>query len=171
MEALRFKGPRTDLDGTTVQGPVEVTAANPLPVSATIDTGDLATEASLQNLITAVSQPATEIPHEALDATLDVTHANVSRTGAGETTMVSATSSQTTRLHEYIVTVPGAGTVEIRDGASGTALVKHIFAAADGVGREFNGRPWGVTTANTALIFYWSGSGEANIDFFYKKSA
>jgi hypothetical protein len=98
-----------------------------------------------------------------------LTNGNVSQTGSGATQMVAAASGETTRLHRYTVTVPGAGTVEIRDNT--TAIRKHIFPAAGGIVREFSDRPHAKTTANTALNFYWSGSGEANIDFEYVRSA
>jgi hypothetical protein len=98
-----------------------------------------------------------------------LTSGNVSRTGSGVTEMVAAASGETARLHRYAVTVPGAGTVEIRDGS--TAIRKHVFPAAGGMVREFSDRPYAKTTANTALNFYWSGSGEANIDFEYVRSA
>lgn len=161
---IRFK----DVDN----GPDKrVSTDDPLPTTSTGPAGAaLATEETLGNVETALTTPATSIPHFGLDATLDYTPGNVSRSGAGETTMVSATASQTTRLYQYAVTVPAAGTVEIRDGASGTVKRKHIFAAAGGIVRDDRaGRPWAVTTANTALVFYYSGTGEANIDFDYVK--
>lgn len=132
---------------------------------------DLATEATLLDVLTALETPATALPPTPLMTTSDMLHGNVSRTGAGETEMVNQVSGQTTKLYMYALTVPGAGTVEIRDGTAGTVLRKHVFSAAGGIVLDFNSRPYAKTTANTDLTFYWSGSGEANIDFDYVTSA
>lgn len=123
----------------------------------------------LQLQSTLLGTPATELPKRPLLSASDLTYAAVSRSGAGETTMVSATASQTTKLYRYSVTTPAAGTVEIRDGASGTALRKHVFPAAGGLVMDLMERPYAKTTANTALVFYWSGTGQAEIEFDHVK--
>lgn len=127
--------------------------------------------AAVEGVQAALEAPVDELPPEPLMPDSDMTAGNVSRSGAGETSMVAATTAQTTKLYCYAVTVPGAGTVEIRDGAGGAALRKHIFPATGGIIRDVRSRPYAKTTANTALMFYWSGSGEANIDFDYVKGA
>lgn len=156
------------------QATVNVDPATGLPPAGAGD----ASEATLQLILTEIGDTNTllgttvdTLAETPLMAASDLTGHNVSRTGAGETSMVAAVASQTTRVHAYAVTVPGAGTVEIRSGASGTVLRKHIFPAAGGLERNHRERPYGKTGANTALMFYWSGSGEAHIDFDYVTSA
>lgn len=131
-----------------------------------------ALEATQASVLAELQTPSTSQPDFELADASDLTSAAVSRNGAGETTMVTATASQTTRLHQYSIVVPAAGTVEIRDGASGAVLRKHVFSAANmGIDKHFRVRPYAKTTVNTALIFYWSGTGQAEIEFDYIKSA
>lgn len=127
--------------------------------------------AVLEDIETALTAPVSELPKTPLLSESDMVAGNVSRTGAGETTMVAAVSGQTTKLHAYAVTVPGPGTVEIRNGTGGTVLRKHVFPDKGGLIRDERERPYAKTGTNTALVFYWSGSGEANIDFDTKTGA
>lgn len=156
--------------GSNNIGDVDV-ASSALPTGASTSANQTSALTKLDTLHTDLTTPATELPKTPLMGTSDLTASNVSRSGVGETSMVAATTSQTTKLYGYAVTVPGAGTVEVRDGVGGTALRKHIFPAAGGIIRDVRSRPYAKTTANTALVFYWSGTGEANIDFDYVTGA
>lgn len=155
-----------------------VSVANPLPVLASIDTGDLATDASVQDVTAEVAGlradlavPASSVPHEALDATSDLTRVYDDGSTAAEESLVGATASQTTRVHRIIATADAACNIELRDGSGGTVLRKLHFPAAGGYVLDFNARPWAVTTANTALYWYRSAAVACTIEADYVKSA
>jgi hypothetical protein len=132
--------------------------------------GEVANTALLTEIRDILNTPLSETPPPSTELTSELSVGNVSRTGAGETTMAAAVASQTTKLYEYAVTVPGAGTIEIRNGAGGTVLRKHVFPDKGGLHKSFRSRPYAVTGVNTALVFYWSGTGEANIDYDFETS-
>ena len=86
-----------------------------------------------------------------LRATSDLTGLRINNAAAsGDTALVSATASQTTRVHRMKLSVAGACIVQIRDGA--TVLEAFNFAGVGGgIVLDFSERPWYITTANTAL--------------------
>lgn len=138
--------------------------------------GDLAKDQTLQSSIDKENEILQELQTPVDNAnfvpllnTSGMQSHNVSRTGAGVEVMVGAQAGEVTRLYRYAITVPGAGTVEIRSGTD--VRRRHKFPSSNGGGivRDLSSRPYAVTDANTALNFYWSGSGEAHIDFEYTR--
>lgn len=126
---------------------------------------------SLTTIATALTTTATSIPHFGLDTTSDLTHAFVTSSSSGEQDMVTATASQTTRLHRFTITAAAATVVELRDGASGTALKTIEFPAAGAYTYDFDPRPYAKTTANTKLVRNSTVATKVTIDFEYIKSA
>ena len=165
----------TEADDVTIVDPETGTGlgttANPFKMAAA-DGAALATEATLDDVKTALETPATSLPHFALDATKDQTHAFVTSSSSGEQDMVTATASQTIRLYGFTITAAAATVVELRDGASGTALKTIVFPAAGAyVYDQQNGRPWLVCTSNTKLVRNSTVATLVTIDFDYVKAA
>lgn len=149
-----------------------VTAANPMPVTASGASGAaLATEVTLDRVADAVEATASSIPHFALDTTSDLTYFFDTSSASGERTLVSATASQTTRVYRMVITAAAATVIELRDGASGTALWTIEFPAAGAYTFDFDPRPWAKTTANTALIRNSTVATKVTIALWYVKSA
>lgn len=158
--------------GASGAGDTRVSAANPLPVTSTGGSGaELATEITLDAVLTELQTPATSMPHVALDTTSDLTYVFDTSSASGERTLVSATASQTTRVHRMVITAAAATVIEIRDGASGTALWSIEFPAAGAYTFDFDPRPWAKTTANTALIRNSTVATKVTIALWYVKSA
>jgi len=132
---------------------------------------DLATEATALDILTALQTPAAELPETPLMPTSDLTHAFVTSSSSGEQDMVSATASQTTKLYAFTITAAAATVVEIRDGASGTALKTIEFPAAGAYVYDLRERPYAKTTANTKLVRNSTVATKVTIDFDYVKSA
>ena len=155
---------------------------NPLPVTGVV-TGAagaaLATEATLADaddklaaIDTKLGTAAISIPHFALDTTSDLTYVFSTGSASGErAALVSATASQTTRVHRMVITAAAATVIELRDGASGTALWSVEFPAAGAYVFDFDPRPWAKTTANTALIMNSTVATKVTIALWYVKSA
>lgn len=136
------------------------------------DQADVATELALLGSIdTTLATPATSLPHFALDATNDLTSVTVTRSTSGETSAVSATASQTTRVHRGHITAAGAVTVSLLDGSGGTVLRKWVFPAAGGWDLIFDPRPYAITSANTALYVSTDAAVAVNFTLDYIKSA
>ncbi len=133
--------------------------------------GTWSQSALLRGIYNLLASNVTSLPHFTLDATSDLSNGNVSRSGTGEIQMLAAGGAGVThKIHRYAIIVPAAGTVEIRDGAvgaSGAMRRKHVFTGKGGIDRIFDPRPYAKGTAATAMSFYWSGTGDANIDFDY----
>jgi hypothetical protein len=121
----------------------------------------------------AVTQPVSiaSQPSEALNATSDLTRAYDDGATAAEESLVSATASQTTRVHRIVATADAACDIELRDGSAGTVLRKLHFPAAGAYVLDFNARPWAKTTANTALFWARSAAVACTIEIDYVKSA
>lgn len=132
---------------------------------------DLALESTLQDVLTALQTPATSLPHFATDTTSDLTHGFSSSSSSGERTLVGAVSGQTTRIYRMTITAAAATVIELRDGASGTALKTMEFPAAGAYVYDFDPRPYVKTTANTALILNSTVATKTTIDFGYITSA
>ena len=132
---------------------------------------DLATETTLDAVLTALETPAAELPPTPLLATTDLTHAFVTSSSSGEQDMVTATASQTTKLYAFTITAAAATVVEIRDGAAGTALRTIEFPAAGAYVFDLRERPWAKTTANTKLVRNSTVATKVTIDFDYVKGA
>lgn len=151
-----------------------IDSSNPVPVSGTVTgaaSAELATEATLDLVLAELEEAATAIPHFALDAASDLTRAYDDGSTAAEESLVSATASQTTRVHRIVATAAGACNIELRDGSAGTVLRKLVFPAAGAYVLDFDPRPWVKTTANTALYWYRSAAVACTIEIDYVKSA
>lgn len=131
----------------------------------------LATEATLEDVLTVLETPAAALPQTPLLTTSDLTRAFDDASTVGEDSLVSASALQTTRGYIITVTSAGAGYIELRDGSAGTALMRIDFPAAGGWVFDLNERPWVKTTANTALYWYRSAAVAMTIDLRYVKSA
>ena len=129
-----------------------------------------AQQTTLDSIDTSLSTPATSIPHFALDTTSDLTYVFDTSSSSGERTLVSATSSQTTRVHRMVITAAAATVIELRDGASGTALWSVEFPAAGAYVFDFDPRPWAKTTANTALIRNSTVATKVTVALWYVKN-
>jgi hypothetical protein len=130
---------------------------------------NLAQDATLQSLVTLLSTPATDLPHEPTDDTSDLTYLQLTRTTSGATDIVAATGGQSTRLHDYEFTCSGPCTVEIINGAS-VSLRKHVMPAAGGYSSGFRTRPWAVTAINQKLQFKTTGAVQVDGQFYTQTS-
>lgn len=178
MEGIRITADVVGLDGVTAKGPVlvEDVAGKRVPTTANLDATatahlsaiETATEASQA----ALEAAATSIPHFALDAASDLSYVFSTGSASGErAALVSATASQTTRVHRMVITAAAATVIELRDGASGTPLWTVEFPAAGAYTFDFDPRPWAKTTANTALIMNSTVATKVTIALWYVKSA
>jgi hypothetical protein len=123
----------------------------------------------LQNIDSAVSTPVSELPPPALSTTKRLARAVASSSTATTTSLVSATASQTTRLHRAIISCAGACLVELLDG---TTNAKTIRFPGSGVAiLDFAAEPWVITSVNTALQFKTSAAVQVDVDVEYVKSA
>jgi len=162
---VRFKDVNRGVDkqvSTTDRLPTESTGASGAALMLD-DTG--------QDILSELQAAATSIPHFALDTTSDLTYAFSSSSSSGEVTLVSATASQTTRVHRMVITAAAATVIELRDGASGSALWTVEFPAAGAYVFDFDPRPWAKTTANTALIRNSTVATKVTVALWYVKSA
>jgi hypothetical protein len=111
MEALRFKGSRTDDDGKTVQGPVEVTPERGLPVEVLGAALDLLTDLLAAMQTEAINVPPT-LP-EPLNGTNAVLGVKVSQTGAGTVTIQTADADEIWDVVGWRLSFSAAGTLTI----------------------------------------------------------
>jgi hypothetical protein len=130
-----------------------------------------ASESTQQEILAELQTPVESVPHEALDATTDLSHSYSTSSASGEVSLVAATASQTTRVHRMVISAAGATTIELRNGASGTALRTIEFPAAGAYVFDFSSRPYLVTTANTALMRNSSAAVKVTVELDYVKSA
>lgn len=110
-------------------------------------------ERMLLTLGTGTGSAATGLgTNDVLLKTTDLTPVLVAISSATTTAIVSATASQTTRVHRMKLRVAGAQVLTIKDGT--TNLEVFTFPAAGGnFILDFSSRPWYSTTAATALNF------------------
>lgn len=102
--------------------------------------------------------------------TIDLTGLHINTAASGDTTLVAAVASQTTRVHRLKISVAGPVVVQIKDGA--TVLdVFHFVGNGRNVILDFSSRPWYVTTANTALVINLSGAVQVDGRVEYVTSA
>lgn len=78
----------------------------------------------------------------------------------GDTTVSTATASQTTRVHRMRLNVAGATTLTVKSGSTTLEVLK--FAGAGFLVYDFATRPWYVTAANQALVI--SNSAAVQVD-------
>lgn len=102
--------------------------------------------------------------------TTGLTGLRIATAVAGDNTLVAAVAGQTTRVHRLKLSVAGAVSVQIKDGA--TVLDVFNFAGVGGsVVLDFSSRPWYVTSANTALVINLSGAVQVDGRVEYVTSA
>lgn len=132
--------------------------------------GDNATE--LGNINTTLGTPSTDIPHFALDATLDITQAAIAFNSTSDQDIVTATASQTTRVHRLRLSFGGACTFSVYSGGSGGTLLEAIDIPAAGIYvLDFDPRPYFITATNEKLTLKTSAAVQVRGTLGYKKSA
>lgn len=95
----------------------------------------------------------------------------ISFSGSGDNTIVSATASQTTRVHRLYIVVAGATSITFKTGA-GTSLTGAMpLAANGGIMMDFSAEPWFVTGTNEAFIINSSAAVQVSGRAEYLKSA
>lgn len=131
------------------------------------------THADDDPVVTALTAAAAakSLPSHELDATTDLTRVFDDGSTAAEESLVTATASQTTRVHRIIATAAGACNIEFRDGSAGSVLRKLVFPAAGAYVLEFDPRPYITTSTNTALYWYRSAAVACSVEVDYVKSA
>lgn len=104
-----------------------------------------------------------------LASTSGLTPYVLSTNTVGDTTVSSATASQTTRVHRMRLNVAGATTLTVKSGATVLEVLK--FAAAGFLVYDFATRPWYTTAANAALVISNSAAVQVDGVVEYVKSA
>lgn len=141
--------------------------------SVATQTSMAAAVTELQGLRTDLATPADSLPPRAPAAKGDATFvrggANIA--AATDTALISATASQTGRLHEIFCTIDGAQTLTFKDGASAfTGGGPFRFPSGGGVLQwAFLEHAYFATSANTALNLTTSTSANVNCRFLTKK--
>lgn len=131
--------------------------------------GDLDT--ALGNIDTTLATPSTDIPHFALDATLDISQAAIAFNSTSDQDIVSATASQTTRVHRLRLSFGGACTFSIYSGGSGGTLLEAIDIPAAGIYvLDFDPRPYFITATSEKLTLKTSAAVQVRGTLGYKKS-
>lgn len=174
---------------TPIYNGLALSDANPLPVSVeNVDasfeaTATAATPTYVEGTSNPLSQDLTGrlrvfpsnanttpiFTEDAALTTSDLTSAVVDISTATTTAIVSATASQTTRVYRMRLNVAAAQAITVKDGT--TALEVLNFVGAGFLVYDFSSRPWYKTTANTALNFTTTTTGQVNGVVEYIKSA
>ena len=76
----------------------------------------------------------------------------INQSASGDTTLVAAVASQSTKLYAMILVCTGATAITIKDGASTSLTGAMSFGANGGFTLDMMGEPWFSGTANTAFI-------------------
>lgn len=87
----------------------------------------------------------------------DLAAVRINTAAAGDTTLVAAVASQTTRVHALRLSALLSNTVQVKDGV-GTILEVFVIPAGGSVKLDFRSRPYYKTTTNTALIINLSAA-------------
>lgn len=95
-----------------------------------------------------------------LGSTSGLTSYIVNTAAIGDTTVSTATASQTSRVHRMRLNVAGATNLTVKSGATTLEVLK--FAAAGFLVYDFSTRPWYVTATNAALVI--SNSAAVQVD-------
>ncbi|MDZ4373819.1 MAG: hypothetical protein U1C74_20685 [Phenylobacterium sp.] len=169
--------------GQTAQA---VTADNPLPVQVISGgsgggTGD-ASEETLQGVLdeiaglrTDLAEPADSLPPQppVAAASTTLTAGYNAITASGDTTLVTATSAQSTRVHRMHCTIiPASGTVTVTFKSATTTLKAFKFPATGGFINWSYSPYWHLKTANNeALVLTSSATADINCAYDYVKGA
>jgi hypothetical protein len=125
--------------------------------------------AELQTMEDTLSTPVTELPPPSLSTAKRLARAVASSSTATTTSLVSATASQTTRVHRAVISCAGACLVELLDGTTNAKTIR--FPGAGVAILDFAAEPWVITSVNTALQFKTSAAVQVDVDVEYVKSA
>jgi hypothetical protein len=166
--------------GGVADDPVYVDAANPVPVGGPaldlID-ADLDTlNAQMASLVSAATAPVTDMPHDALDALLDLANdmlvAIVNFNSTSDQSVIAATAGQSIRVHRGHLWIPSAVNLFVYDGASANNLLLDPLSPPDKgqIRLPFDSRPHWQTTAGNALVIKASAAVQIYGVLFYKKS-
>lgn len=157
---------------TTLVGGVSATiTSSALPTGAATEASTLDLITSSNSIATLLATPATTLPKRELVSTSDLTRANQTRSTSGETSLVTATASQTTRVHRIICSAAAAVTVSLLSGSGGTVLFVMEFPAAGVYILDFDERPYAKTATNTALYFSTDAAAAVDLQVWYVKDA
>lgn len=115
------------------------------------------------------SNTSPQVQRDALLATSDLSAAVVNISSATTTPIVAAVASQTTRVHRMRLNVAAAQSITVKDGSTTLEVIN--FTAAGFLTYDFSSRPWYKTTANTALNFTTTTTGQVNGVVEYVTSA
>lgn len=105
----------------------------------------------------ATAPTGTSAADEPLWTTSDLIGARINVSASGNTVLVAAVASQTTRVHRLRLSPAASVVVQIKDGA--TVLEAFNYTTGDpAIILDFSSRPYYKTTANTALTINLSGA-------------
>lgn len=104
-----------------------------------------------------------------LQTTADLTEAVVNINTATTTAVVSATASQITRVYRLFLVFGATQTLDIKDGTTSLTGVMS-FGPGAGLVLDFSERPWFTGTANTALNFVTTTTGQVSGRIYYVKA-
>ncbi len=150
--------PRAMVWGGVADDPVYVDAANPVPVGGPaldlID-ADLDTlNAQMASLVSAATAPVTDMPHDALDALLDLEIVPFDVSASGSNTIMAAVSAKTIRVHGLVLTAASACVLTAMGVVTKTGATGNLPLLVNGPGAilDISGRPWFTLPTNTAFI-------------------
>jgi hypothetical protein len=104
-------------------------------------------------------------------STTDLSRFLIDTASSGDTPMVSATASQTTRGHRLRLTAAGTVVVKITDGAAGAVLERFDMIAGQTIHLPLSDRPYHKGTANTIMMLNLSAAVQVSGVYEYIKAA
>lgn len=99
-----------------------------------------------------------------------LTRVKIDTASSGDITLVSATSSQTTKLYRMLLVAAGATTITVKDGAGTTLTGAMTLSAGGAIVLDYSGEPWFTTSSNTALIIANANAVQISGAAYYIKS-
>ena len=155
--------------GTGIVQFVKVMDATADGTNKLIVTGSGAAKVDGSGVTQPVSIATAPIPSVQASGDATLTRATVNITTATDTTIVSATASQTTRLHRFSLSISGACTLTWKS-ATTTLWAKDFPSAADW-SEPFSELAYVETAANEALVLTTSAAVTVKGVVAYKRSA
>lgn len=157
------------------QAAVEGTLTVGLPSGASTSAKQDDIISELQDVNTNLTTPVTVLPVQpmmaegAATANLSFSEVRINATASGDTSLVSATASQNTKVYRFFLIAAAAVTVQFRDGS--TVLAEFPLAANQMFGLGFEQYPWFTGTDNTAFNINLSSAVSVQGRLYYIKSA